>query len=243
LQSRIRRRFPRWPLSRLVLVVGGFVALFACLLVLGSIAEDVHDQEASALDALVTPLLHGLSNPTLDAVMGALTDVGSTVVVVPLLAVALALLAWRRHRREVLFLVVAMAGSLALNQSLKLIFHRPRPQLAWAQVQPEYSFPSGHAMNSLVFYVALALVVWVLWGRRAGVISVVVAIVLAVLIGTSRIYLGYHYFTDVAGGFLAGTAWLMILTAAFRAGPLWRPRRGSGAPGSTGSGEPPVAGP
>jgi undecaprenyl-diphosphatase len=83
----------------------------------------------------------------------------------------------------------------------------------------------------------------VLWGCRAGVISVVVAIVLAVLIGTSRIYLGYHYFTDVAGGFLAGTAWLMILTAAFRAGPLWRPRRGSGAPGSTGSGEPPVAGP
>jgi undecaprenyl-diphosphatase len=135
--------------------VGGFVALLACLLVLGSIAEDVHDQEASALDALVTPLLHGLSNPTLDAVMGALTDVGSTVVVVPLLAVALALLAWRRDRREVLFLVVAMAGSLALNQSLKLIFHRPRPQLAWAQVQPEFSFPSGHAMNSLVFYVAL----------------------------------------------------------------------------------------
>lgn len=72
MQARIRRRFPRWPLSRLVLVVGGFVALFACLLVLGSIAEDVHDQEASALDALVTPLLHDLSNPTLDAVTGPL---------------------------------------------------------------------------------------------------------------------------------------------------------------------------
>jgi hypothetical protein len=89
LQSRIRRRFPRWPLSRLVFVVGGFGALLACLLVLGSIAEDVHDQEASALDALVTPLLHGLSNPTVDAVMGALTDVGSTVIVVLVLTVTL----------------------------------------------------------------------------------------------------------------------------------------------------------
>ena len=235
------RRFPRLPLSRLVLVAVGFVALFACLVVFGAIAEDVHEQEASALDALVTPLLHGLSNPTFDAVMGALTDVGSTVVVVPLLAVALALLAWRRDRREVLFLVVAMAGSLALNQSLKLIFHRPRPQLAWAQVQPEYSFPSGHAMNSLVFYVALALVVWGLWGRRAGVIAVVLAALLALFIGTSRIYLGYHYFTDVAGGFLAGAVWLFIVTAAFRAGPLWWPRRGSDAPGSTGSEEPSVA--
>lgn len=235
LRSRMARRFSRLPPSRLKLVGGGFVALLACLLILGSIAEDVHEQEAVALDALVTPLLRGLSNPTLDAIMGALTDAGSTVVVVPLLAVVLALLAWRHHRREAFFLAVLMAGSLALNQSLKLIFHRPRPQLAWAQVQPEYSFPSGHAMNSLVFYVGVAVVVWVLWGRRAGVISAVVAIVLAILIGTSRIYLGYHYSTDVAGGFLVGTAWLMIVTAAFRAGPQWRPRRASTAPGSSGS--------
>ena len=225
-----------------MLIGGGFVALLACLLALGAVAEDVHDQEANALDALATPLLHALSNPILDAVMGTFTNLGSTIVVVPLFVVALALLMWRRHRREALFLAASMAGSLVLNQSLKLIFQRPRPQLAWAQVQPEYSFPSGHAMNSIVFYVAVALIVWVLWGRRAGLIATVLAIVLALLIGTSRIYLGYHYFTDVAGGFLAGTAWLMIVTAAFRAGPLWRPSRGFGTPGSTGSGEP-VAGP
>ena len=203
-----------------MLLVGGFVALFACLLVLGAIAEDVHEQEANALDALATPLLHSLSNPNLDAIMHALTDLGSTIVVAPLFAVALVLLIWRRHRREALFLAVSMAGSLVLNQSLKLIIHRPRPQLAWAQVQPEYSFPSGHAMNSLVFYVAVALIVGVLWGRRAGLISAVLAIVLALLIGTSRIYLGYHYFTDVTGGFLAGAAWLLIVSGASDGG-LW----------------------
>jgi undecaprenyl-diphosphatase len=203
-----------------MLLVGGFVALFACLLVLGAIAEDVHEQEANALDALATPLLHSLSSPNLDAIMHALTDLGSTIVVAPLFAVALVLLIWRRHRREALFLAVSMAGSLVLNQSLKLIVHRPRPQLAWAQVQPEYSFPSGHAMNSLVFYVAVALIVGVLWGRRAGLISAVLAIVLALLIGTSRIYLGYHYFTDVTGGFLAGAAWLLIVSGASDGG-LW----------------------
>jgi len=220
-QSRAAGHLSRPPRSRLVLIAGGFVALFACLLVLGSIAEDVHEQEANALDALATPLLHGLANPTLDAIMRALTDLGSVIVVAPLFVVALALLI-RRHRREALFLAVSTAGSVGLNQSLKLIFHRPRPQLAWAQVQPEFSFPSGHAMNSLVFYVALALIVWGRWGRRAGVISTVLATLLALLIGTSRIDLGYHYFTDVVGGFLAGAAWLLIVAAAFSGGPRKR---------------------
>jgi len=226
-QSRAAERLSRLPRSRLLLVATGFVALFACLLVLGAIAEDVHEQEANALDAVATPLLHGLSSPTLDAFMGAVTDLGSSIVVAPLLVLALALLLWRRHRGAALFLALSMAGSLVLNESLKLIFHRPRPQLAWAQVQPEYSFPSGHAMNSLVFYVGLALIVGVLWGRRAGLASVVAAIVLALLIGTSRIYLGYHYFTDVAGGFLAGAAWLLIISAAFNGG-LWLRRRRAG---------------
>ena len=206
-----------------MVIAGGFFALLACLLVLGAVAEDVHSQEANALDALATPLLHGLSNPILDAVMQGLTDLGSTIVVGPLFAVAIVLLLWRRHRREALFLAVSMAGSLVLNQSLKLIFQRPRPQLAWAQVQPEYSFPSGHSMNSIVFYVAVALIVWVLWGRRAGLIATVLAIVLALLIGTSRIYLGYHYFTDVLGGLLAGAAWLIIVAAALDGG-LWLSR-------------------
>jgi membrane-associated phospholipid phosphatase len=206
-----------------MVIAGGFFALLACLLVLGAVAEDVHSQEANALDALATPLLHGLSNPILDAVMQGLTDLGSTIVVGPLFAVAIVLLLWRRHRREALFLAVSMAGSLVLNQSLKLIFQRPRPQLAWAQVQPEYSFPSGHSMNSIVFYVALALIVWVIWGRRAGLPATVLAVVLALLIGTSRIYLGYHYFTDVLGGLLAGAAWLIIVAAALDGG-LWLSR-------------------
>ncbi len=221
------------PRSRLLLLAGGFIALFACLLALGAIAEDVHDQEAIALDAVATPLLHSLSSPALDAVMQALTDLGSTIVVVPLFAVSFALLIWRRHRREALFLAVSIGGSTALNQSLKLIFQRPRPQLAWAQVQPEYSFPSGHAMNSIVFYVALALIVLVLWSRRAGLISVALAIVLALLIGTSRIYLGYHYFTDVVGGLLAGAAWLLIVLGAFDGG-LWLRGRRAGASGASG---------
>jgi len=104
---------------------------------------------------------------------------------------------------------------------MKLFFQRPRPQLPWAHVLPDYSFPSGHTMNGVVFYIALAVIAWSIFGRRIGLASLFVAVVLAIGIGVSRIYLGYHYLTDVVGGLLAGVAWLLIVGAAFHARPTW----------------------
>jgi undecaprenyl-diphosphatase len=209
--------------SRLGPFTAGLLGLVIALLLFGLIAEDIRDQEVIALDGLATPILHALSNPTLDAVVRAATEFGSVEVLAPLTVVAVLFLAWRRHRREALFLAAAAIGSVALNQALKLVFQRPRPQLAWAAVQPEYSFPSGHAMNSLVVYGALAAIAWWLAGPRAGRAAVALATVLALLIGTSRIYLGYHYLTDVVGGWLAGAAWLLLLVGVV-AGRPDRPR-------------------
>ncbi len=77
-------------------------------------------------------------------------------------------------------------------------------------------------MNSVAFYVALAVIVWSVAGRRWGIAALIASIVLCTFVGISRIYLGYHYFTDVVGGALAGTAWVLITIAAFRRGPLER---------------------
>jgi undecaprenyl-diphosphatase len=104
----------------------------------------------------------------------------------------------------------------------RCFFERPRPQLAWAHVLPDYSFPSGHTMNSVAFYAAIAVIVWSIAGRRWGIAALVGAVVLCTFIGISRIYLGFHYFTDVVGGALAGIAWVLIVMAAFRTGPLER---------------------
>ena len=210
------------PLSAATMTLGvGFFALLACLLVLGTLAEGIRAQEVFTLDAVATPFLHALASPALDAVMNVLTFIGSDFVIPPLFVIAVLGLIRIRRRREALFLAIASIGSLILNATMKLVFQRPRPQLAYAQVLPDYSFPSGHTMNSLVFYVALAIVLWAIFGRRVGLIATVAAVVLAILVGVSRIYLGYHYFTDVLGGFLAGTGWLLIVGAAFRTGPLY----------------------
>ena len=202
-------------------VVVGFAGLVASLVVLGSVAEGVRMQEVFALDTWATPFLHGIGSPGLDALMQALTDIGSSLVIVPIFVLVVGWLARRRRYGAALFLSVASGGSLVLQGTMKLFFQRPRQQLDWATVLPDYSFPSGHTMNAIVFYVALALILWAVFGRRIGVVTLVIALALAFGVGVSRVYLGYHYLTDVVGGLLAGIAWLLVVGAAFRARPAW----------------------
>jgi membrane-associated phospholipid phosphatase len=106
--------------------------------------------------------------------------------------------------------LVAVLGGEALNLSLKDLFARPRPRFVRPLVvETSYSFPSGQAMESLVVYGMLAyFAVLASRGRGTRALSVGGAAVLVVLIGFSRLYLGAHYFSEVAGGFAAGGAWL-----------------------------------
>jgi undecaprenyl-diphosphatase len=238
----------RPPLGKVsAVIVAGFIGLIASLLVLGSIAEGVRAQEVFALDSWATPFLHGIASPGLDFVMWRLTDVGSSLVIVPLFAVAIALLVRSRRYGAVVFFAVVSGGSLVLNGTMKVLFERPRPQLDYARVLPDYSFPSGHTMNALTFYVALALIAWSLFGRRVGVTALIVGSLLAIGVGVSRIYLGFHYLTDVAGGIFAGIAWLLIVGAAFRVRPTWwswgqakRPKIAPTAPVASGDAGSPV---
>ena len=162
--------------------------------------------------------------------MNALTDIGSSLVIAPIFVVVVAWLVWKRRYGAALFVGVATGGSLVLQGTMKLFFARPRPQLPWARVLPDYSFPSGHTMNAIIFYVALALILWSVSGRRMGLAALTLTVVLVLGVGVSRIYLGYHYLTDVVGGLLAGIVWLLVVGAAFRARPTWWGWGGGGLP-------------
>ena len=211
-------------------VVVGFGILTACLVVFGSLARDVRAKDVFIMDAWATPFLHGMASPAMDTVMNAITTLGTIFVILPALGILAAWLLRTGRVRSVAFLVVAMLGSFVLQLVLKPLFARPRPDVAYAALVSDYSFPSGHTLNAVVFYGGVALVTWSLFGRRAGLASVAAAAILALAVGVSRIYLGYHFLTDVVGAILAGIAWLLIAAVAFRARPTWRRWRARGTP-------------
>jgi undecaprenyl-diphosphatase len=148
----------------------------------------------------------------------ALSFVGGASFRLPLLIVLAGLLLWRRHSFLATLLVAAAAGSGLLNEIVKIVVARSRPHLfAGAEHAAGYSFPSGHAMDAIVFFGTLAYVAIKLTGRRdVAIVASLLAVILAGLIGLSRVVLGVHYPSDVVGGWLLGAAWLGAIIAGFR---------------------------
>jgi len=101
---------PRAPLGTATLtLVAGFIGLVASLVVLGLIAQGVRAQEVFALDTWATPFLHGIASPGLDVLMGALTDIGSSLVLTPIFVIVAAWLLWKRRYGAALFLEIGRA--------------------------------------------------------------------------------------------------------------------------------------
>jgi undecaprenyl-diphosphatase len=148
--------------------------------------------------------------------LNAITALGSTAVLCILVGLAVIFLAIRRRWRVALYLLVAAAGALVLNPLLKSLVGRLRPVVAHPIAHGTgSSFPSGHALGSMVCYGALLLVFLpAARGRWRTVMKVVVAAII-VIVGVSRILLGVHYVSDVIGGWAIGIVWLGITAFAF----------------------------
>jgi membrane-associated phospholipid phosphatase len=119
--------------------------------------------------------------------------------------------AWFRHLQwfALKVLVISLTSTM-LNQALKRVFERPRPETAMLE-QSGLSFPSGHAMIGGSFYGLLIYIVWrTVPNPYWRWLLTIVLTLLLLLIGYSRIYLNVHYATDVLAGFSAGILWLLI---------------------------------
>lgn len=116
-----------------------------------------------------------------------------------------------------LFVAAASSVGAVFNLFLKSIFQRERPDILQIIHVKGYSFPSGHAMGSFIFYGSVAFIIIHLTCKTSlrwlGAISMSILIL---LIGISRIYLGVHFPTDIIGGYAAGGAWLLICITVFR---------------------------
>lgn len=166
-------------------------------------------------DNFIIQLVRYYANPELDKVMLVITKLGSASFYSVFATFILLILVIRKRKIEASWLLVCLLGGNILNEALKHIFMRARPELFRVITETGYSFPSGHAMVALCFYGMLAFLIArkrPLWQERF-VIFLIAGIFIAA-IGTSRIYLGVHYPTDVLAGFTAGTTWLTFCIAS-----------------------------
>jgi undecaprenyl-diphosphatase len=191
----------------------GLLAAIATLIFLGWLADEVLDGETRQFDDATRAAVHTFASPPLTLFMRAVSFLGSSQFLTVASIVAIVLFAWRRWGREAKLFALTMIGASTLNITLKLAFKRPRPVPFFNLTAPEsYSFPSGHSLASFCFFAGLAAI---LSGRikqkRPRTIMWTIAIVMFLLIGLSRIYLGVHYTTDVIAGFAAASIWILVV--------------------------------
>ena len=220
LSLRAARRIAPHRLLAITLAIGlGLVTILTAL------AAGVYDSVVEA-DGIA-----GLDRPVLDAVLDARTTTGNRVVTaftnlggpveMPVLATVAALalaLAWRQWTPIALTAVTGL-GSLLLTMVGKAAVGRSRPPLVDAvpPFETSFSFPSGHALNSL----ALAGIIAYLLVRKqrhawARALTIALASAFAVLMGLSRVYLGHHWLTDVLVAWTLALAWLTVVITAHR---------------------------
>lgn len=203
----------------LTIRVVGLVAAALALWVFAQLADEVLEKETQAIDTTILLAISHLHTPLLDQVMLGVTFLGQpSVLVVVTLSLGIVLL-YQRRRFEATTLTIAALGAVGLNYLLKHLFARDRPVL-WERIVDVryYSFPSGHAMVSMVIYGFICYLLVTRFPRWRGWIFSS-TILLIVAIGFSRLYLGVHWPTDVAAGYAAGLVWLIACILSLR---LWR---------------------
>ena len=182
--------------------------------------------EFTLADASVSAWFYAHTHPMLTQAMLAITRLHGTLGIL-LMALVLAFVLLKLGRAQWLLpLALCVPGGLLLNVLAKQVFHRARPQFDEPLLSlPTYSFPSGHTAGATVFYgfVAVLLLAQV-QDRRLRIAIVAGAALMVALVGLTRIYLGAHYLTDVAGAIVEGVLWLALCLAGVRA--LRRRREG-----------------
>lgn len=200
------------PLLAAIAIISGLVLAFL------QIADEMIDGEMEAFDNAILMLFRDPGN--VDQIIGPrwvhemvrdITALGSFSVLGLIVVCVCSYLVMTRMRGAALLVVVSVLGGTILSTVLKMTYDRPRPDLLAMSTQFTASFPSGHAMLSAVTFLTIgALLARLAPNRSLQVFSIVTAILLTLLVGMSRIYMGVHFPSDVLAGWSLGAAWALL---------------------------------
>ena len=178
-----------------------------CLMLFSIICYQILNYDSLAIDKNVYSFIaDNIMNDGLTPILKVITELGGvafTIIAGVLIFILCKKIRW--------FVTFDLVGVTLINQLLKHIIRRPRPNILRLVEESGYSFPSGHSMVSMAFYGIIIYLVYMNFSNKYLkwlLISLLSLLILS--IGFSRIYVGVHYFTDVAGGFLLGLAYVVI---------------------------------
>jgi undecaprenyl-diphosphatase len=217
----VARRWHRWRKLERKEITWLLVGLSACVLlfVFVTLAGEVSDGDTTAFDTRILTALRSTDDPSkpigpawVEYAMLDLTALGGPTVLGLVVAGVLGFLLLQGRYHTALVVLVASVGGELANTVLKTFFMRPRPDVVpHLREVLSPSFPSGHAMQSAIIYLTLgAMTMRIAERRLTKVYCLAVAVLLTLLVGVSRVFLGVHYPSDVIGGWIVGFVWASL---------------------------------
>ncbi|SFY05401.1 undecaprenyl-diphosphatase [Bacillus altitudinis] len=187
-----------------------YVIIF--FLLFGAIAALMVSGMFQELDNQIILSFENIRLPFLNDVMLTLTDFGISALLVPIMLIFSVVLFMYKRYHSIMLLFLLYIAEKTVNHELKGLFARERPAFDHLVNETYYSFPSGHSMNAATIYpfIAYLFIEMVPWLKKRQKVVYMVTGCYVLMIGISRMYIGVHYVTDVAGGFAIGLALFLI---------------------------------
>lgn len=190
----------------------GFCSVIGSLFIFGKLADKVIDKEVIFFDSIITNFIYQLRSPQMTEIMKGITFFGGEVFLGGAIVLTILVLFAKSYKKDAFIFSFILFFGIGLNLLLKNLFDRPRPHFLPLVHESSYSFPSGHSMNSFIFYMAVSYFIFRnTRNKKLGLWLSCIAGLLVLAIGFSRVYLGVHYPSDVLAGFAAGLLWFTIV--------------------------------
>lgn len=159
-----------------------------------------------AIDSYAYDIIIKLRSPFCDNLFKIVSFLFSTYAIIIYCIIFLIIL---KNRKYSYYIIYMMLSEALINNVIKIIFRRPRPSNLALVIENTYSFPSGHTMAACIITYLIGNYISKKYSAKKYLITSL-EIIIILLVGSSRVYLGVHYFTDIIGAILISIAIILL---------------------------------